>query len=62
MDKKTFDGNKIGFFNLTGKEADDNLEAYFSYLNLLITLDNRDRLDAIRRNQPKLDQHGKLLL
>jgi hypothetical protein len=62
MDKKTFDGNKAGFFNLTGKEADQNLEAYISYLNLLITLDIRDRLDVIRDNQPKLDQFGKLLL
>ncbi len=47
MDKKTFEHFKKEFYELTGKTADDNLEAFFAYLNLLATMDVNDKLQTI---------------
>ena len=49
MDKTTYENLKIDFKNLTGKNADDNLEAYFNYLVMLSNLDIKDYLKAIMK-------------
>jgi hypothetical protein len=48
MDKTTYENLKIDFKNLTGKNADDNLEAYLNYLVLLSNMDLKDYLKEIR--------------
>lgn len=47
MDKKAFEHFKKEFYDLTGKTADDNLEAFIAYLNLLATMDVNDKLQTI---------------
>lgn len=53
MDKKTFDSHKTIFENLTGKNANDNLQSFFSYLNLLVSMDIKDRLSTLVENDKK---------
>ena len=48
MDKTNYENLKIDFKNLTGKNADDNLEAYINYLVLLSNLDMKMYLTEIR--------------
>lgn len=52
MDKSSYDFLKVKFFNLTGKNAEDNLEAFFNYVNVLNLMDIKDTLKIIRLNQP----------
>lgn len=48
-----FENYKSQFEALTGKKANDNLEAYFTFLNTLVLLDIKDNIKVIRFNQPK---------
>lgn len=62
MDKADFERLKTNFENLTGKKADENLETYFAYLNLLSSMNTNDYLKAIHNALPKTDKFGKILL
>lgn len=48
MNQATYYNLKQLFLNLTGKNADDNLEAFFSYVNTLNLLDIKERIDDLR--------------
>lgn len=52
MDKETFEFLKQEFYILTGKYADDNLEAFFGFANSYLLLDIKTLLTVIRANQP----------
>lgn len=43
---------KDQFFNLTGKKAEDNLEAFFSYTSTIVLMDMKDILKVVRANLP----------
>jgi hypothetical protein len=62
MTRKQFDDAKTLFKSLTNKDAEDNLEAFFSYVNTLLLMDIKDRLDLIHGKQPLIDKFGKLVL
>ncbi|MCZ8168196.1 MAG: hypothetical protein ACK5RV_12710 [Flavobacterium sp.] len=47
MDKITYENHKADFKHLTGKSAEENLEAFFSYLVMLSNIDINDKLKAI---------------
>lgn len=48
MDQTTYHNLKGLFFNLTGKRAEDDLTAFFSYVNMLNLLDIKDRMNDLR--------------
>lgn len=47
MTEEHFKIHKNSFFNLTGKNADDNLEAFFGYITVLSNMDINDKLKLI---------------
>jgi len=47
MDSTSFNIHKNNFFSLTGKNAEDNLEAFFGYLTLISNMDINDKLKLI---------------
>lgn len=48
MDATAYYNLKGLFFNLTGKKADDDLTAFFAYVNMLNMKDIKDRLSDIK--------------
>jgi hypothetical protein len=51
MEQKEYQYLKDQFLQLTGKQAEDNLEAFFSYTNTMLLMDMKDLLKIIRLNQ-----------
>ncbi len=58
MTPQNFQYFKDQYKNLTGKNADDDLSAFFSYMNMLTLMDMNDKLQIIRLNQK--DPNAKL--
>ncbi len=56
MDEITFHNRKIDFKKLTGKDADDNLAAFFSYLIMLNQSDIKAQLEHIKSNLKTLSR------
>lgn len=48
MNKVDYENHKLDFRVLTGKDADDNLNAFFNYLVMLTNLDLKEYLKSIR--------------
>jgi hypothetical protein len=59
MNHSTYYNLKQLFLNLTGKNADDNLEAFFSYVNTLNLLDIKERIDDLRARIANIENNTK---
>lgn len=46
MSEQQYENLKIKYYNLTKKNADEDLSAFFSFVNTLLLLDIKDRIDV----------------
>ncbi|WP_300667052.1 hypothetical protein [Fluviicola sp.] len=53
MTPQEYSDLKFRFEELTGKNAEDNLEAFFSFVNTMVLMDMQDIMKIIRLNLPK---------
>ena len=59
MSKEQFDKYKIDFYNLTGKEAANDLAAYFNYLQMMNQFDIKDKLNHIHQKLVEIEINTK---
>lgn len=46
MSEQQYENLKIKYYNLTKKNADEDLSAFFSFVNTLLLLDIKDHIDV----------------
>lgn len=59
MDQTTYYNLKGVYFSLTGKNADDDLSAFFNYINMLQMKDIKDRMTDIKTILLQIQQNTK---
>lgn len=56
MTSTQYSNLKNSFEKLTGKKAEDNLSAFFNYVNVINLIDVRDRMEDLRKTIEKIEK------
>lgn len=57
MDSVKYHNLKASFKMLTSKDAEDNLAAFFGYVNTLNLIDIRDRMEDLRKKLENIEKN-----